>query len=109
LLTHLHWDHAGNCDLFKEARVLAQESELRYALVPGRFAYKAFLSPLSGWPHPPYLLPNLDVVRGEAEIRPGIKWSPFPDIRLVHRRSWSTPTALRHRPRRGLHLREPGA
>ncbi len=78
LLTHLHWDHAGNCDLFPEARVLVQESELRYALVPGRFFRKAFLSPLSGWPHPPYLLPNLETVKGEVEIRPGIRTLPVP-------------------------------
>jgi glyoxylase-like metal-dependent hydrolase (beta-lactamase superfamily II) len=78
LLTHLHWDHAGNCELFPEARVLVQESELRYALVPGRFFRKAFLSPLSGWPQPPYLLPTLDTVKGEVEIRPGIRTLPVP-------------------------------
>lgn len=78
LLTHLHWDHAGNCDLFPHARVLVQQDELRYALVPGRFFRKAFLSPLSGWPRPPYLLPNLDVVRGEQEIRPGLRVIPVP-------------------------------
>jgi N-acyl homoserine lactone hydrolase len=78
LLTHLHWDHAGNCDLFPEARVIAQEDELRYALVPGKFFRKAFLSPLSGWPRPPYLLPNLEVVKGEVEIRPGIRTLPVP-------------------------------
>ena len=37
LLTHLHWDHAGNCGLFADARVLVQKAELRYGMAPGRF------------------------------------------------------------------------
>jgi len=78
LLTHLHWDHAGNCDLFPQARVLVQESELSYAKVPGKFFRKAFLSPQSGWPHAPYLVPNLETVKGEVEIRPGIRTLPVP-------------------------------
>lgn len=77
LLSHLHWDHAGNCDLFPEARVLAQEAEYRYALAPGRFFRKSYLAPLSGWEYPPpYLLPNLDFLRGEVEIRPGVTVVP---------------------------------
>ena len=30
IITHLHWDHAGNLDLFPRARVHVQEEELRY-------------------------------------------------------------------------------
>ena len=78
LLTHLHWDHAGNCDLFPEARVLAQEKEVQYGRSPGRFFRKSFLSPLSGWPRPPWELPNLDLIDGEQEIRPGIRALPVP-------------------------------
>ena len=78
LLTHLHWDHAGNCDLFPEARVLVQEDELRYAIAPGRFFRKSFLSPLGGWGVPPYVVPNLDVVRGSVEIAPGLRVEPAP-------------------------------
>jgi glyoxylase-like metal-dependent hydrolase (beta-lactamase superfamily II) len=78
LLTHLHWDHAGNCDLFPEARVLVQEDELRYALAPGRYFRKSFLSPLSGWAYPPYLLPNLDFVKGRQEVLPGLTVIPAP-------------------------------
>ena len=37
VLTHLHWDHAGNCGLFPDARVVVQRDELRYAISPGRF------------------------------------------------------------------------
>lgn len=79
LLTHLHWDHAGNCDLFPEARVLVQEAEARYALAPGRFFRKSFLAPLSGYEYPPpYLLPNLDFITGERIIRPGVSVVPVP-------------------------------
>jgi glyoxylase-like metal-dependent hydrolase (beta-lactamase superfamily II) len=30
VLTHLHWDHVGNLDLFPEARLLVQERELEF-------------------------------------------------------------------------------
>ena len=78
ILTHLHWDHAGNCDLFPEAGVLVQESELRYAIAPGRFFRRAYLSPESGWPVPPYVVPNLVTVRGEHEVAPGVTVVPVP-------------------------------
>jgi N-acyl homoserine lactone hydrolase len=76
LLTHLHWDHAGNCDLFPDARVLVQREELRYAIAPGRFFRKSFLSTFGGWDVPPYLLPNLDVVNGTVEVAPGVTVVP---------------------------------
>lgn len=76
LLTHLHWDHAGNCDLFPDATVLVQRDELRYAIAPGRFFRSSFLSPLSGWGTPPYLVPNLDTVDGEVTIAPGLRVVP---------------------------------
>lgn len=78
ILTHLHWDHAGNCALFPEARVLVQRDELRYASAPGRFFAKSFLSALSGWERPPYLVPNLDVVDGATELLPGLSVIPTP-------------------------------
>jgi glyoxylase-like metal-dependent hydrolase (beta-lactamase superfamily II) len=78
LLTHLHWDHAGNCDLFPDATVLVQRDELRYAVAPGRFFRRSFLSPLSGWGTPPYLVPNLDTVEGETTIAPSLRVVPAP-------------------------------
>ena len=73
VLTHLHWDHAGNCDLFPEATVLVQDVELRYAIAPGRFFRKAFLAPTSGWGTPPYLVPNLRTLHGEHDLLPGLR------------------------------------
>jgi N-acyl homoserine lactone hydrolase len=78
LLTHLHWDHAGNCNLFPDARVLVQQQELRYAIAPGRFFRRSFLSTLGGWERPPYLVPRLDVVDGQAAIAPGVSVVPMP-------------------------------
>jgi N-acyl homoserine lactone hydrolase len=78
VLTHLHWDHAGNCGLFPEARVLVQRDELRYASAPGRFFAKSFLSVLGGWPDPPYLVPNLAALDGSVEILPGLSVFPVP-------------------------------
>ena len=78
ILTHLHWDHAGNNDLFPDARVLVQRDELRYAIAPGRFFQKAFLSPQSGWGAPSYLQPNIDTIVGEAVIAPGLSVVPTP-------------------------------
>lgn len=79
VLTHLHWDHAGNCDLFPEATVWAQGSEYRYAMAPGRFFRKSFLSPQSGWEYPPpYVLPNLSFVEGESDLVPGVRLLPVP-------------------------------
>jgi glyoxylase-like metal-dependent hydrolase (beta-lactamase superfamily II) len=73
VLTHLHWDHAGNCDLFPDATVLVQDAELRYAIAPGRFFRKAFLAPTSGWGTPPYLVPNLRTLTGEQDLLPGLR------------------------------------
>jgi N-acyl homoserine lactone hydrolase len=78
VLTHLHWDHAGNCDLFPEARVLVQRTEMRYAAAPGRFFEKAFLSAPGGWAHPPYLVPNIELLDGATTIAPGLSVLPVP-------------------------------
>jgi glyoxylase-like metal-dependent hydrolase (beta-lactamase superfamily II) len=73
VLTHLHWDHAGNCDLFPDARVIVQRDELRYAIDPGRFFRKSFLAPASGWGTPPWLLPDIDTVDGDTQLAPGLR------------------------------------
>jgi N-acyl homoserine lactone hydrolase len=79
ILTHLHWDHAGNCDLFPDARVVVQEAELRYAIAPNRFFRRGYLSPESGWTlPPPFVVPNLTTVRGEVELAPGVSVVPTP-------------------------------
>jgi N-acyl homoserine lactone hydrolase len=34
IITHLHWDHAGNIDLFKNAKIVVRREELKEAFVP---------------------------------------------------------------------------
>jgi len=41
--THLHFDHCGNNKLFKKARFVLQEDELRYAHEPERFQQTAYV------------------------------------------------------------------
>ncbi|MFN8620098.1 MAG: MBL fold metallo-hydrolase [Chloroflexota bacterium] len=102
LLTHLHWDHAGNCDLFPEATVFVQRDELRYAIAPGRFFRSLFLSPLSGW-GTPLPAPNLDTVQYDddrAGPARGARGRPHARLPCGHRRDG--PHVL-HRGRRHLH------
>jgi len=40
--THLHWDHAGNLNIFPNAQILVSEEELRYALNPLPIHYAAY-------------------------------------------------------------------
>src|SRR5579875_2856080 len=75
ILTHLHYDHAGNCDLFPNARFHLQEHEIAFAT--GRYMKYDFTSAA-------YEVDNVvGVVRavfarrvefysGDAEIAPGI-------------------------------------
>jgi len=41
--THLHFDHCGNNRLFKKARFVVQEDELKYAYKPERFQQTAYV------------------------------------------------------------------
>ena len=46
VLTHLHWDHCHNADLFTNARVLVHPAELDYARSPNRadFNYASYFA-----------------------------------------------------------------
>ena len=41
ILTHMHWDHCQNTDLFPNARVLLHPTEMDYALSPNRHDHAA--------------------------------------------------------------------
>ncbi len=41
--THLHFDHCGNNELFKNAKVIVQADEYRYAFEPDRFQQAAYM------------------------------------------------------------------
>jgi N-acyl homoserine lactone hydrolase len=73
ILTHLHWDHCYNLDLFPHARFLVQAEELRAAVDPiptQRPIYEIGLPGLQ----PPWLpfFGQLQLLRGDTEIAPGL-------------------------------------
>jgi N-acyl homoserine lactone hydrolase len=69
--THLHWDHVGNAHKCKNAKVLVQEAELKYAFAPDPFIANTYA---------PHLLKGLDyqVINGYHTIEPGIEILPSP-------------------------------
>ncbi|MEK7777454.1 MAG: MBL fold metallo-hydrolase [Chloroflexota bacterium] len=68
VLTHAHWDHAQNVDMFPGARFLIHPAELEYSLSPRK----------GDWATPRYFAATLQglnvqpVVEG-AELEPGVK------------------------------------
>jgi len=80
LLTHLHWDHCYNLELFPGKPVYVQARELEYAANPSpydRYFYGAGPDEglLPGWM---YAYPRLVSIDGEAELFPGIRVIPTP-------------------------------
>ncbi|QKC94690.1 N-acyl homoserine lactonase family protein [Mesorhizobium sp. NZP2298] len=72
-LSHLHFDHAHNIDLFRNARIVVSRTEWNYAANP----------------HPDDLLVpwgildqlsrgQVDLIDGEGELEPGISYFPAP-------------------------------
>ncbi len=71
--THLHWDHCFNNDLFKNAKILVQREEIRYAIAPLPMHALFYESQLIGM-RPPWLkaIEKIEVIEGDMEILPGI-------------------------------------
>ena len=74
ILTHLHWDHCYNLELFPAARILVQAEELRAAVNPiltQRFPYEVGIPGLN----PPWLAAfnRLEVIRGDVDVAPGVR------------------------------------
>jgi len=69
--THLDWDHCANTQRCKNAKVLVQEDELRFALAP---------HPLTGLSYKKDLLigVNFQLINGYYEVAPGIELIPAP-------------------------------
>jgi len=72
ILTHCHWDHMGNIDLFPNARIFCQRKELEWAFTP-----PAWLS--DGYPAA--FAEKLSAARGQLEIIDG-DFTLAPGIRL---------------------------
>jgi N-acyl homoserine lactone hydrolase len=69
--THLHYDHCGNTSKCKNAKVVVQEDELRFALAPHPMAANLYLRPL-------FKDVRFVTVNGYCEILPGIELIPAP-------------------------------
>ncbi len=72
ILTHLHYDHAGNNQLFPKARFFVQREELRYALAPTSFDATAYFAPSLGIT-PDYLGTKFELLDGDAEVANGVR------------------------------------
>ncbi len=72
ILTHLHYDHAGNNRLFPNARFFVQREELRYALAPTSFDATAYFAPSLGIT-PDYLGTKFELLDGDAKIADGVR------------------------------------
>lgn len=73
-LTHLHWDHVENLDLFPDAEVLTSQSEFDYAAAPR----------VGDWGTPPYVREIMEGMRvtllpdEEQELFPGVRTMLLP-------------------------------
>ena len=72
ILTHLHYDHAGNNQLFPRARFFVQREELRYALAPTAFDATSYFAPSLGIT-PDYLGTRFELLDGDAGIADGVR------------------------------------
>jgi len=74
ILTHLHWDHCYNLEVFPTARFLVQAEEVRAAVdpvPPQRYPYEVGIPGRM----PPWLavFDRLEIVRGDVEVAPGVR------------------------------------
>ena len=75
ILTHLHWDHCCNLELFPGKRVYVQKAEVDYAVNPLPIHRNVYESPASGNMLPPWWshATQLEFVDGDADLGDGIK------------------------------------
>lgn len=82
ILTHLHWDHSQNCDLFPNAVKYVWAKELQYAMCPVSLQAKPYDSPIhpnTRWPV--YAQQNIifePIWKDETEIVPGVMYFHTP-------------------------------
>jgi len=74
ILTHLHYDHCHNNQIFPSARFLVQRAEVEYAIAPHPVHAEVFEAPSRGFT-PPWLatMDRTDVIDGDTQVAPGIR------------------------------------
>jgi glyoxylase-like metal-dependent hydrolase (beta-lactamase superfamily II) len=67
VLTHLHWDHASNCRIFRNAVFLVQKTELQFAVAPNPVQYGQYEVGIPGH-RPPWMevFPQIRTVEGDV-------------------------------------------
>ncbi|MER6467992.1 N-acyl homoserine lactonase family protein [Streptomyces collinus] len=98
VVTHLHYDHAGNLDRFPHARIHLQEEELRFCTGPSmrHHVVRRPFEPVNVKTAVQALFEDqLLLHRGEAEIVPGVTVHPVPGhtpgsqvVRVPTARGW---------------------
>lgn len=76
--THLHFDHCGNNELFKNAKFIVQADEHRYALEPERFQQAAYMRELFD------TRIDYEHVHGERQIADDVHVVPTPGHSVGH-------------------------
>lgn len=71
-VSHLHWDHAGNVDLFDDesTEIYALREAVQYAYAPLDIHTRAFLTPSADY-DPSWLRTSFTYVDGDATLAPG--------------------------------------
>ena len=79
ICTHLHWDHCFNNDQFRNARILVQRDEMRYAIAPLPMHALSYESQIAGL-RPPWLraIERTEAVEGDMEVSPGVEIVKIP-------------------------------
>lgn len=72
VLTHLHWDHAGGFDTFKNARFMIQKKEIEYGIAPLTCHRPLYYEKHLGKPEFVDYLDRIDIIEGDHEIEPGV-------------------------------------
>jgi glyoxylase-like metal-dependent hydrolase (beta-lactamase superfamily II) len=71
VMTHLHWDHSGNTNLFRNASILIRREEVAYAIAPLGIHSVFYDAPTIGRT-PAWLNTKFEFVSGDKEIAKGV-------------------------------------
>jgi N-acyl homoserine lactone hydrolase len=83
IISHLHWDHCENLELFPNATLVVQREEMRQALEPLDIFAVAYNSPTIGR-HPSWLGKHFSFAAGDEEILKGLHLVRTPGHTLGH-------------------------
>lgn len=74
LISHLHYDHCSNNEVFPNARLLVHRSELSYARDPHPVHAETYEAASAGMT-PPWLAATerIDTIDGDTELAPGVR------------------------------------